>query len=562
MASTLTNFRLGVLCEALELQRPCLVLLNANEPEPEESCIRARVAPNKESLKDIAERLQEVLLAAQEAASQSYDVDPGESSDEEGGSSEGIRLRVRLQRCSDDKWGIKWHKQMFKSSHRLVVDEIAPGSPLDRWNASQPQGLQVKYGDRLERLNGIRVQSSPAEVAGKFRSELQKEEMRALFWRPGQAKKPDAVTAPRVLVAASEGCGGLATAAAAVAAHLVLYSKATVTSAVQLVGAVAEPWLHCLEEMAPTSELEQPLEAPKQVEEGGCGLEASPAFEEKDVEDRQVEEAPLEEAEEQAAHTERIPQWTYRCRKCGVSLFHDLDVLPHQKGGQRQAGYGDWRSDAVAAAAAGDDINCTSMFVQPMKWMGDITAQTGRLICGNGSCKQKLGGFSWHGLPCSCGEWQSPAFQIHNARLDCMPADRPARGPVPEAVFDEQKRILGLHCARKIPPKAGKHDHLGFAKNPTEQMSAMEGAMEGAIPISAAGQILLRNIHPELYSDVGLLLLFLGIVVGLHFLYYEVAMLRKPFNRPIYMQLFLAFVASFFSGLGLFFLYAWAGLYS
>lgn len=432
-----------------ELQRPCLVLLSSdNELEPESSEYRARVAPNKESLKGIAETLQEVLLAAQEAASQSYDVDPGESSDEEGGSSEGLRLRVRLQRCSDDKWGIKWHKQMFKSSHRLVVDEIAPGSPLDRWNASQPEGLQVKYGDRLERLNGIRVKSSPAEVAGKFRAELQKEEMRALFWRPGQGKKPDAVSAPRVLVVASEGCGGLAAAAAVVAAHLVLYSKATVTAAVQLVGEVAEPWLHCLEEIAPTSELEQPLEAP-QVE-GGCGLDTSPA-EEKDGEDRQIEEASLEEAE-----AERIAQWTYRCRKCGVSLFHDLDVLPHQKGGQRQAGYGDWRSDAVAAAAAGDDI-CTSMFVQPMKWMGDISAQTGRLICGNGLCKQKLGGFSWHGLPCSCGEWQSPAFQIHNARLDCMPADRPTRGPAPEAVFEDCLWLLHVADASAISAKQGRY---------------------------------------------------------------------------------------------------------
>lgn len=62
----------------------------------------------------------------------------------------------------------------------------AEGSPIDRWNASQPQGLQassdgafeagrmvlavhpasceVRYGDRLERINGIRVRGSPAEA--------------------------------------------------------------------------------------------------------------------------------------------------------------------------------------------------------------------------------------------------------------------------------------------------------------------------------------------------------------------------------------------------------------
>jgi len=167
----LANFRLAVLNEALILQRPCVVLLDEDEDEPEESCVCARVAPNAESLTETVSKLQEVLLAAQHAASQCYDVEPGDSSDEEGGSSEGIRLRVRLRR-QDDKWGIKWHKQMFKSSHRLVVDEIAAGSPIDQWNLSQPEGLQVKYGDRLERINGIRVQSSPAEVAGKFRAEL------------------------------------------------------------------------------------------------------------------------------------------------------------------------------------------------------------------------------------------------------------------------------------------------------------------------------------------------------------------------------------------------------
>ena len=30
-------------------------------------------------------------------------------------------------------------------------------------------------------------------------------------------------------------------------------------------------------------------------------------------------------------------------------------------------------------------------------------AEVGKLACGNPSCRQKLGGFSWHGLPCSCG---------------------------------------------------------------------------------------------------------------------------------------------------------------
>ena len=49
------------------------------------------------------------------------------------------------------------------------------------------------------------------------------EDMRALFWRPDLPTKER--SAPRVLVAASEGSGGLMAAAAVVALHLVLYSE-------------------------------------------------------------------------------------------------------------------------------------------------------------------------------------------------------------------------------------------------------------------------------------------------------------------------------------------------
>ena len=49
------------------------------------------------------------------------------------------------------------------------------------------------------------------------------EDMRALFWRPGLPTKER--SAPRVLVAASTSIGGLMTAAAVVALHLVQYSE-------------------------------------------------------------------------------------------------------------------------------------------------------------------------------------------------------------------------------------------------------------------------------------------------------------------------------------------------
>eukprot|EP00931_Biecheleriopsis_adriatica_P032929 TRINITY_DN19155_c0_g1_i1.p1 TRINITY_DN19155_c0_g1~~TRINITY_DN19155_c0_g1_i1.p1 ORF type:complete len:110 (+),score=18.23 TRINITY_DN19155_c0_g1_i1:19-348(+) len=80
--------------------------------------------------------------------------------------------------------------------------------------------------------------------------------------------------------------------------------------------------------------------------------------------------------------------------------------------------------------------------------------------------------------------------------------------------------------------------------------------------VSASGRIFLQKIHPELYSDISLLLIFIGVVMALHFVYYEVAMLKRPLERRLFPQLVIAITASFFLGLGFFFLYAWARVYA
>ncbi|CAE7186908.1 unnamed protein product [Symbiodinium microadriaticum] len=76
---------------------------------------------------------------------------------------------------------------------------------------------------------------------------------------------------------------------------------------------------------------------------------------------------------------------------------------------------------------------------------------------------------------------------------------------------------------------------------------------------SCAGRLFLESVHAELYSDLGLLLVFLGAVLAFQFLYYEVAMLKNPSGRSLGLQVFVALASSSFLGLGLFFLYAWAG---
>jgi len=85
----------------------------------------------------------------------------------------------------------------------------------------------------------------------------------------------------------------------------------------------------------------------------------------------------------------------YCCKRCRFCLFSDEQVVSHE----------------------GQSASCTSIFAQPMNWMGELTGQNGKLTC---PCGAKLGAYCWFGLACSCKAWQAPAFQIHRARIDEM----------------------------------------------------------------------------------------------------------------------------------------------
>lgn len=455
----------------------CVVLSATTEDDFDTALLCARASwpesladVSSELLKKSAQLLQETLVAAEAEAAEAkpaahaaavprrYDLEPGDSSDEEGGSSDGIRLRVRVSRGPDERWGINWHKNIFKVSHKLVVDEIIEGSIIGQWNSCQAENLQLQYGDRLERINGVQMLSSKAQQSSaKLRAELQKQDMRALFWRPGSSPPAPAVNTPSepatpasgVLLAAATCVGGLAAAASVAAAHLMLGlaeqgerdSPLALDVVLETLGEEisqllrspsAAGLLKALEALAsPMSPTAEPEPAERQ--ELSTENSISPAVDEQGS--PEISHAEQASAAGDDATNAEEPQWTYSCRKCGVGLFHDTNVLQHQVGGQRKAQRASWGGYAASDSASSDGPSCTSLFVEPMRWMGNIDAQTGRLLCGNPSCKQKLGGYSWHGLPCSCGEWQSPAFQIHCARLDCHPARRQARGPAPQAVF-------------------------------------------------------------------------------------------------------------------------------
>ncbi|EPR60296.1 dual-specificity protein phosphatase [Toxoplasma gondii RUB] len=102
----------------------------------------------------------------------------------------------------------------------------------------------------------------------------------------------------------------------------------------------------------------------------------------------------------------------YACRRCRRVLFADEHIVPHSK------------VEKLASAVGPSPTkqrSCNMAFVEPLTWMGDVHEMTGKLLCPTERCKAKLGVWSWHGLPCNCGQWHCPAFQIQLRRVDNLP---------------------------------------------------------------------------------------------------------------------------------------------
>ena len=64
--------------------------------------------------------------------------------------------------------------------------------------------------------------------------------------------------------------------------------------------------------------------------------------------------------------------------------------------------------------------NCQSLFVEQSQWMENsvVGSSQGKLTCPK--CRARLGSFNWSGLQCSCGQWITPAFQIHKTKIDLI----------------------------------------------------------------------------------------------------------------------------------------------
>jgi hypothetical protein len=139
------------------------------------------------------------------------------------------------------------------------------------------------------------------------------------------------------------------------------------------------------------------------------------------------------------------PACYFACRRCGERLFDGTSVTHESLECESAAGAKDagpaaaelvglppagaagcvkpvlgrkeWRRESWVSASAAAGTGCTSVFIgEPPGWEPCEAGNEGRFSCPK--CESKVGSYLWSGASCSCGEWITPSFQFHLARVD------------------------------------------------------------------------------------------------------------------------------------------------
>ncbi|KAK9150497.1 hypothetical protein Syun_008806 [Stephania yunnanensis] len=126
--------------------------------------------------------------------------------------------------------------------------------------------------------------------------------------------------------------------------------------------------------------------------------------------------SPTATANNLEADTSPRPQIIYRCKRCRRIVAAQENVVIHDRGEGEKCFK--WKKRSNSCGADVEQPECSSIFVEPMKWMQPV--QEGfveeKLQCIG--CMARLGYFNWAGMQCSCGAWVNPAFQLHKSRID------------------------------------------------------------------------------------------------------------------------------------------------
>ncbi|KAG5002286.1 hypothetical protein AAZX31_08G338800 [Glycine max] len=119
----------------------------------------------------------------------------------------------------------------------------------------------------------------------------------------------------------------------------------------------------------------------------------------------------------QTETTTKPPQLIYRCKKCRRIVASVENIVSHEHG-KGESSFKWKKRSSQSWETEKQSVDCTSVFVEPMKWMQAVHEGhvEDKLLCMG--CNARLGNFNWAGMQCSCGAWVNPAFQLHKSRLD------------------------------------------------------------------------------------------------------------------------------------------------
>ena len=120
----------------------------------------------------------------------------------------------------------------------------------------------------------------------------------------------------------------------------------------------------------------------------------------------------------------------YRCRVCRTTLATSDNIMVDisvggtsgfsQRRRAKDAQKSPMHSDSNQKAS---EISPGGIFVEPLRWMAGITENTqGKIYCP--TCVTRLGSYNWAGMQNDDAQWITPAFQLHNSKLDVISRDK------------------------------------------------------------------------------------------------------------------------------------------
>jgi hypothetical protein len=106
----------------------------------------------------------------------------------------------------------------------------------------------------------------------------------------------------------------------------------------------------------------------------------------------------------------------YKCKKCRCVLFSRSHVQEHIEAKPTPGGCTSlFLKEELFMDGGGRDGNGTGLSLLDDTG-GNETGNSGKLACTK--CGNRVGGWSWIGLSCSCKEWVCPAFQAITSKVD------------------------------------------------------------------------------------------------------------------------------------------------